>query len=260
MVAVPESGQRRSRSPNRLYVELAAGDAEVRASQALRYRVFAEELGANVKGAEQRLDRDHFDPFCRHLLVREHGSDRIVGTTRLLTDEHAAQAGGFYTASEFDISTLLALPGRRLEIGRTCIDPEYRQGASIAVLWSGIAAFAKLHNVRYLFGCASIGMEDGGVHAHAIMDRLRGDAMLPGARRVIPRRPMPDVPAYDPRTVSAAMPPLLKAYVRVGAKICGEPCFDPDFNCVDVCVLVDIDRMDESYARHFFHSNRVAPR
>lgn len=260
MVSAPDLEHHESQSRKRLYVELAVSDVDVRASQALRYRVFAEELGASVKGAEQHLDLDRFDPFCQHLLVREQGTERIVGTTRLLTDEQAARAGGFYTSSEFDISPILELPGRRLEIGRTCIDREYRQGASISVLWSGIAAFAQLHNIRYLFGCASIGMEDGGVRAHAIMDHLRGKAMLPFEQRVVPRLPMPQVPAYDPQTVSAAMPPLLKAYVRVGARICGEPCFDPDFKCVDVCVLVDIDSMDQSYVRHFFSSNRVTLR
>lgn len=259
MTAIPELLT--SKSNNRLYVELAASDADIRASQELRYRVFAEELGARLPTADQGIDADRFDRHCQHLLVRETDSRRIVGSTRLLTDELAMKAGGFYSAGEFELEPLLDLNGRRLEVGRTCIDPNYRQGAAIAVLWSGLAAFIKLHNVDYLFGCASIDLNDGGVRAHAIMDSLRQQAMTPADCRVRPRLPVPRAPAYDPASVSAPLPPLLKAYVRLGARIAGEPCFDPDFNVADVLVLVDVSVIDQTYARHFLQrTTKVDPR
>lgn len=259
MTAIPELLT--PKSNHRLYVELAATPADVRASQELRYRVFAEELGARLATADQGIDADRYDDHCQHLLVRETDTQRIIGSTRLLTDELAAKAGGFYSQSEFDLDPVLALPGRRLEVGRTCIDPNFRQGAAIAVLWSGLAAFIKLHNVDYLFGCASIGLEDGGVRAHAIMDNLRQQAMTPAAYRVRPKLPVPEVPAYDGATVSAPLPPLLKAYIRLGARIAGEPCFDPDFNVADVLVLVDVGVMDQTYARHFLQrTTKVDPR
>ena len=259
MTAIPEL--LRSKPKTGLYVELASTPADIRASQALRYRVFAEELGARLSTADQGIDADHYDDHCRHLLVREADSGHVIGSTRLLTDELAARADGFYSESEFDLDPVLTLPGRRLEVGRTCVDPGYRQGAAIAVLWSGLAAFINRHQIDHLFGCASIGLEDGGIRAHAIMDNLRQGAMTPGDCRVRPRREIPDAPAYDPVTVSAPLPPLLKAYIRLGARIAGEPCFDPDFNVADVLVLLDVGVMDRSYARHFLQrTTRVDPR
>lgn len=249
------------KSKNRLIVELATTEEEIRASQRLRYRVFAEELGANLASADQGIDADRFDPHCQHLLVREADSGRIVGSTRVLTDQSAAKAGGFYSQSEFELSPVLALPGRRLEVGRTCIDPQYRQGAAITALWTGLGAFILEHRIDWLFGCASVDLHDGGVRAHAIMANLRQNAMTPDDCRVVPRRPVPDAPAYDPATVSAPLPPLLKAYVRLGARIAGEPCFDPDFQVADVLVLVDVKVMDQDYARHFLQrTNKVDPR
>jgi putative hemolysin len=248
MSAIPQLAPAPSRG--RLYAELAASEADIRAAQVLRYRVFAEELGARLASADAGIDQDRYDAYCQHLLVRESGSERIVGCTRLLTDEQAAKAGSFYSAAEFDLGSVLALPGRRLEVGRTCIDPGYRQGAAIAVLWSGLAGFIAIHGFDYLFGCASIELADGGVRAEAIMNRLRERAMSPAGLRVRPRRPVPPAaPAGAP--ISAPLPPLLKAYVRLGARACGEPCWDPDFNVADVLMLLAVDELDPTYSRHF---------
>ncbi|MDJ0741666.1 MAG: GNAT family N-acyltransferase [Gammaproteobacteria bacterium] len=250
MQAIQDRAARQSGS--RIYCELATTINDIRASQALRYRIFAAELGADVSGAEHGLDADEFDPYCQHLLVRDAASGRVVASTRLLLDRHAEAAGGFYSAREFDLGPVLELPGRRLEIGRTCVDPGYRQGAAIAVLWAGLAEFVKRNAIDWLFGCASIDMRDGGVHAQAIMNRVRQHAMTPADCRVTPRNALPPLPGRNAAdTVSAALPPLLKAYFRLGARACGEPCFDPAFNCADVLVLVKVDEIDASYTRHF---------
>lgn len=249
MSAIPKLEARRSKS--RLYVELATTIDDICASQALRYRVFAEELGAKVKGGPVGVDEDAYDPYCQHLLVRESGSGRVIGSTRLLVDEQACKAGGFYSSSEFELGPLLELPGRRLEVGRTCIDPGYRQGAAIAVLWSGLADFVREKQIDMLFGCASIEMHDGGVVAQAIMNRVRQRAMTGADCRVIPKNPLPALPRGAEDTVSAPLPPLLKAYFRLGAQACGEPCHDPAFNCADILVLVNVGEIDASYTRHF---------
>jgi putative hemolysin len=249
MSAVPQIAARRSK--NRLTVELASTVEDIRASQRLRYRVFAEELGAEVMGADRGMDEDRFDPYCQHLLVRESATGRIVGSTRLLLDANAERAGGFYSSGEFDLDPLLALPGRRLEVGRTCIDPGYRQGAAIAVLWSGLADFIKERQIDILFGCASIEMHDGGVMVQAIMNRVRQHAMTAEDQRVTPRKPLPPLPKGAEDTVSAPLPPLLKAYFRLGARACGEPCYDPAFHCADILVLVNVAEIDASYTRHF---------
>jgi putative hemolysin len=235
----------------RLYAELATTTDDIRASQALRYRVFAEELGADFKGTEHGYDEDEFDPYCQHLLVRENATGRVIGSTRLLLDAPARKAGGFYSSGEFELGPILDLPGKRLEVGRTCIDPGFRQGAAIAVLWSGLAEFVKSHQIDMLFGCASIEMHDGGVVAQAIMNRVRQYAMTDAGCRVIPKNPLPALPEGSEGTVAAPLPPLLKAYFRLGARACGEPCCDPAFNCADILVLVNVREIDASYTRHF---------
>ena len=143
------------------------------------------------------------------------------------------------------------MPGRRLEVGRTCIDPHHRQGAAIAVLWSGLADYIKDNRIDMLFGCASIEMQDGGIQAQAIMKQVRKHAMVPYNQRVIPRQPLPSLPAGAETTLAAPLPPLLKAYFRLGARACGEPCYDPAFNCADILVKVNVREIDASYTRHF---------
>jgi putative hemolysin len=235
---------------NRLYVDLACGPEDVRAAQTLRYRVFGEEMGARLKGGEIGLDVDDFDPHCQHLLVRESGTGRVVGCTRLLTDESARHIGRFYSESEFEIGAIRTLPGRVLEVGRTCISPEYRQGAGIAVLWSGLAGFIHLHGIDYLFGCASMPLGNRDMQAAAIMNRVRRQAMSDAHLRVQPRTPLLATQAPD-EVLDAPLPPLLKAYIRLGAKACGEPCRDPAFGVADVLLLLDVDQLNPAYSRHF---------
>jgi putative hemolysin len=234
----------------RLYAELASSREDVIASQRLRYRIFAEELGARLASRRKGIDEDPFDRHCQHLLVRETGSGRIVASTRLLTEEAARLAGGFYSATEFSLEPVTALPGRKLEIGRTCVDPAYRQGAAIAVLWAGLAGFIHLNRIDYLFGCASIDIADGGLRARAITNQLLRHSFVGEGRRVVPRIPLPAVPGVDD-TIAAPLPPLLKAYVRLGARACGEACWDRDFDVADVFMLLDVDELDPSYSRHF---------
>ena len=236
--------------PKRMHFELASTLADIRASQALRYRVFAGEMGAQLKG-EGNLDQDHFDPYCQHLLVKDSKTGAIIASTRLLTNKQAAKAGGYYSESEFEMSQLHDLPGRVVEIGRTCVDPNYRAGAAIAVLWSGLADFITQFKIDYLFGCASIAMEDGGMQAQAIMKRVRQHAFSDDQWRVTPKVELPAIPTGAEDVLSAPLPPLLKAYLRLGARICGEAYYDADFNCADLFVLVKVDEMDSAYTRHF---------
>nr|WP_207787573.1 GNAT family N-acyltransferase [Candidatus Thiosymbion oneisti] len=235
---------------SRLFVELARGADDVREAQALRYRIFGEEWGVTLKGGETGLDSDEFDPYCRHLLVRESETGRVVGCARLLTDRNAALIGRFYSENEFDLRAIRALPGRMLEVGRTCIASEYRQGAAIAVLWSGLASFVNLHGYDYLFGCASLPLGEQDMQAVAIMNRLRHQAMAAPEIRVTPRIPLRASPVPND-VLDAPLPPLLKAYVRLGAKACGEPYRDADFGVADVLMLLDMNDLDPAYSRHF---------
>lgn len=239
-----------SQRASRFIVGFATTRDEILETQRLRYRIFAGEMGAAIDGGEAGIDVDQYDAFCKHLTVRESDTGRLVACTRILTDDMAPRAGGFYSASEFDLGMIDALPGRVMEVGRTCVDAEYRNGGAIAVLWSGLASFITSQNYDYLFGCASIGLEDGGANAHAILGQIKDKYMAPTWQRV---RPLIPFPVADARpTQKVKMPPLLKAYVSLGAKACGEAYWDQDFNCADVFMLLSVGELHPRYARHFF--------
>jgi len=249
MSAMIETASLQTERAPRFTVSFATTPEEILETQQLRYRIFAGELGAQIDGGDAGIDTDNFDPHCRHLYVRDSASGRIVACTRILTDDRAPDAGGFYSSSEFDLAMIDALPGRVMEIGRTCVDAEFRSGAVIAVLWQGIAGFITEHGYDYVFGCASIGLEDGGAQAHAILQNIRGKSMAPESQHVRPYYPLP---ALDGRAAEKTrMPPLLKAYLSLGAKACGEAYWDRDFNCADVFMLLNVSDLCPRYARHF---------
>lgn len=236
------------RADGRFSCRLAENAREVMASQRLRYQVFAEEMGAKLESAFTGLDLDRYDPYCRHLLVLDQSTGQVVASTRILTEEGARAAGSFYSASEFEMTSIAGLPGRVMEIGRTCVHPAYRSGAVIGVLWSGIAELVLREGHDYLIGCASITMEDGGYNALAVMERLRGKYMTPDGLRVQPKLALP---MLDSSSTPAKLPPLVKAYISLGARAAGEACWDPDFNVADVFMLLKVADLAPRYARHF---------
>lgn len=238
-----------------LSVELVQDPKTLEAAQALRYQVFSEECGAKLADAGSRLDQDAFDLHCEHLVVRDLLSGDVVATTRLLDSKGAQRAGGFYSESEFQLVGLPQLRGGVLEIGRTCVHARYRNGATISVLWSGLAQLMNERRYEYLMGCASVSMADGGIQAQAVMQRLRGRYLSREWLNAIPRLPLPEMDL--PENVTAQMPPLLKAYMRLGAKICGEPCWDPEFNVADVFILLRREQLCPRYARHFKAGEQV---
>ena len=233
----------------RLQAERLVGPAALREAQALRFSVFSGEFKAKLKGAEQGLDMDDYDDHCMHIGVRDLNSGCLVATTRLLDHQAASSLGRFYSEEEFSLHGLVHLQGPILELGRTCVDAAYRNGGTIAVLWSELAEILNEGQYLYLMGCASIPMQDGGVQAHAIMQRLREQHLCTEHLRAEPKNPLPNLAL--PGNVVAQMPPLLKAYMRLGAKICGEPCWDEDFQVADVFILLKRDELCPRYARHF---------
>jgi putative hemolysin len=243
----------RSGSERRLRVELAICQEQIDACFRLRYRVFVEELGAKVDCASSMgLESDHFDDYCHHLLVRDMDSGEAVACTRILTDTQAQVAGGFYSAKEFDLSQVRRVDGRVMEIGRTCVDPAYRNGSTIGCLWSGLAQFMENNRFMYLMGCASISLEDGGLQANHIMDQIRARYFTPESLRVDSLRALPKSKS-DSATHSGEvrMPPLLKAYLRLGAQVGGEPYWDEDFNTADVFIWLERSNLQRRYERHF---------
>jgi len=237
----------RPRRP-RLQVGLAHSETEILEAQKLRYRIFADELGARLPSRTPGVDHDLYDPYCDHLIVRDEDSNRVVGTYRILPPDAARRVGGYYSETEFDLTRLQLLRESMVEIGRSCIDPDYRTGGTIALLWSGLARYMAQGNYRTLIGCASIGMADGGHIAANLYSRL-GEHMAPPEYRVFPRHPLPVERLFNDQP--AELPPLIKGYLRAGAYVGGEPAWDPDFNTADLLIMMPMSRVDERYARHF---------
>ena len=200
--------------------------------------------------ATDGLDADRYDPWCEHVMVKEARSGRVVGTYRFLSPGNAIKAGGYYSDSEFDISALLGYRSTMAEVGRTCIPADYRNGSVIMLLWSGIATLMKQQGLRYVLGCASVSLRDDGVTAAEVWRAARKTLHdNPDVPRVTPRHSYP-VERLDSE-LPARVPPLIKGYLKLGATICGEPAWDPDFNTADFPVLLDMTRMDERYRKHF---------
>ena len=236
-------------SQRRLNFSLARNLTEITEAQRVRYKVFGEEMGANLPGAELGLDIDRFDEFCDHLLVRDHGNSKVVGTYRILPPEQARAAGGYYSETEFDLSRLAHLRERMVEVGRSCVHPDYRDGATITQLWSGLADYIGKHNHEYLIGCASISMADGGHYAASVYNKIHKLHAAPAEYTVFPHCRLP-LEALN-RNLEVAIPPLIKGYLRLGAYIAGEPAWDPDFNCADLFILLPVPRLNARYAKHF---------
>ncbi|WP_244630905.1 GNAT family N-acyltransferase [Aureimonas sp. ME7] len=247
-----------------LEVRLARSKAEIRAAQHLRYHVFYEEMSARPSALQKmtRRDADAFDRICDHLLVLDRDkkgsdADQIVGTYRLLRQPQAEAAGGFYTAGEFEIDTLVRRhPGLRfLELGRSCVLPEYRGKRTVELLWQGIWAYVLHHRIDVLFGCASLAGTDterlGGV-----LTFLKASAPAPDEWRVraVASRRGParaDAPAIDPKRALGALPPLLKGYLRLGGYVGEDPVVDHQFGTTDVLIVLPVSRINPRYVNHY---------
>lgn len=242
------AGQLSLSDGKRFTVSLAQSAAEVEAVQRLRFKVFAEEMGAHLP-ENGGLDIDRYDAVCRHLLVRDAACGKVVGTYRLMTAEGARAGGGWYSQSEFDVSRLLHVLPQAVELGRACVHRDYRAGGVITMLWAGLARFMQMNRLEYMIGCASVSMYDGGHMAADLFTALQKTHYAPAEYRVFPLNPLP-VAALR-RGATAEPPALLKGYLRAGAYICGEPAWDADFNTADLPVMLPLSRLNPRYARHF---------
>jgi putative hemolysin len=245
-----------------LEVRLATSAEDIAASQALRFAVFYEERAAvaDATMAALRRDIDVFDAVADHLLVVDHargpGPEGIVATYRLMRRAHAEKAGRFYTAGEYDISLLLDDPGEILELGRSCVHAEYRSKHVIDLLWRGIAAYVFRHDVKLMFGCASLPGTDVEALklplAYLHHNHLAPEGMRP---RALPElyTGMDLIPAdqIDRRRGFMSVPPLIKGYLRLGAFIGDGAVVDHQFNTTDVCIVVKPDLVSDRYYNHY---------
>ncbi|MBX9786045.1 MAG: GNAT family N-acetyltransferase [Alphaproteobacteria bacterium] len=241
-----------------LEARLASTEEEVRAAQALRYEVFYEECGAqpDPEMALSKRDSSLIDDFCDVLLVIDHAKNKIVGTYRFMLREAAEQYGDYYTSTEFEISKITSFPGQVMELGRSCVQKEYRTKPTMQLLWRGIGAYIQRNNVNLCFGCASfIGTDIQKYsqalaylyHNHLAPPELRVHALANHYQdmNLIPKDKI------DKKEAMRQLPPLIKGYLRLGAFV-GEGAFiDQSFNSLDVCIIVMRETVTGRYSNKY---------
>jgi putative hemolysin len=241
----------------------ADSEEEVREAQRLRHSIFVGEMGARLApppGTPDGVDADEFDRHCDHLLVRvrEVGSDepgQLVGTYRVLGPEAARRAGACYTEGEFDLAPLAPLRDGAVELGRACVHADWRSGGVILALWSELGNYMVERGLHTMFGCASIGMADGGRLARRVWRQLRDSPYLVQPEfRIRPLTPLP--PGDDGEAPVAAgtlrdLPPLIKGYLRCGARVVGPPSFDRAFNTADLPIMMRLADLPARYGKQF---------
>ena len=236
-----------------LAVSWARHNDEVRQAQRLRYRVFSEEMGARLDTTIPGHDVDLFDNYCEHLLVRDQVTKEVIGTYRVLTPVQARRVGSTYSDIEFDLTRLRSLRERMVELGRSCVHPDYRHGGVIMALWGALAEFMVRNKLDTMIGCASIPMLHNGIVsgdvAASIWHQLAQSHMAPIEHHVHPRLPLP-VEQLD-SGLPVEPPALIKGYLRLGAKILGAPAWDPDFNTADLPMMMRINDLPPRYRKHF---------
>ncbi|KFI31855.1 ornithine-acyl-ACP acyltransferase [Haematobacter massiliensis] len=254
-----------ARTGSQFSVRLASTPQDIRDAQRLRYEVFVAELGATgtLVDHEERLECDRYDPFCDHLLLLDEAKGRVAAVYRLLPGERAELAGGFYTQNEYDLVPLLGSGRKLLELGRSCVHADYRGSAAMFVMWSALADYVMERGIEILFGTASFHGTD--VEALALpLSWLHAHHLAPETLRVqawgAPAQPMDLIPVTpdDKNRALAAMPPLIRAYLRLGGVV-GEGAWrDAAFNTTDVCLIVDTTHMSAQH-RGYYTRGRGVP-
>ncbi|MBV8618968.1 MAG: GNAT family N-acetyltransferase [Curvibacter sp.] len=246
--ATPQARQRG------LQVAWARHQDEVREAQRLRYSVFAGEMGARLASPVPGHDIDLFDDYCEHLLVRDVATEQVVGTYRVLTPAQAKRVGGTYTDMAFDLTRLRSLRSRMVELGRSCVHADHRQGAVILALWGALAEFMARNQLDTMVGCASVPMQHKGLpsgHAAAALWReLRQTHLASIEYHVLPRLSLPVDQLLD-ETTDVEPPALIKGYLRLGARVLGAPSWDPDFNTADLPMMMRMADLPQRYRHHF---------
>ncbi|MEM9047607.1 MAG: GNAT family N-acyltransferase [Pseudomonadota bacterium] len=248
----------------RFTARIAQSEAEIAAAQRLRYRVFVEEMGATPApdDAAVRLERDRFDPYFDHLILIDNTVeaadplDRVIGVYRLMRGEVARTGIGFYGATEYDLGKLLRGPRRVVELGRSCVHPDYRGGIAMHLLWSALAGYVIRHEIEVMFGVASFHGADPEPLAEPL-SYLWHNHLAPADLRVttlpqhyVEMNRMP-AEAVSAQRAMKAVPALIKAYLRLGGFVGDGAYADTEFNTVDVCLVMDTTRMADRYRAYY---------
>lgn len=237
-------------APEQYSVRLACHADEIRAAQALRFQVFNLELNEGLaQSYATGLDADPFDAVCDHLLVEHAPSREIVGTYRLQTGANAAKNLGYYSAQEFEFGHFEPFRNEMVELGRACVHRHHRNLVVLGMLWRGIADYAQARGARYLLGCSSITSQDAAIGASAYKELCRKKHLAAPAWQTRPTARF-ECPLDQLAEEDAKIPKLLRAYLTIGAKICGPPALDREFQTIDFLTMLDLVRLSpEAQAR-----------
>jgi L-ornithine Nalpha-acyltransferase len=255
-------------SKSGLVARLAQSAADVSTAQRLRHRVFMEEGQATSDSADDGVDADRFDALCDHLLVVKGmevpsgefavADGDLAGTYRLLREEAAGRADGFYSASEFDLAPLLERQRGLtfLELGRSCVRADMRGEPVAELLWQGIWNYVRANRIDVMIGCASFEGTDPDAHADAL-SYLAHKAKAPEAWsvRALPERAIQmrrrDISSIDERRTVRSLPPLIRGYMNLGCYVGEGAVIDHDFNTIDVLIILPIAAINPRYFAHF---------
>ena len=240
----------------KLKLSISNTPGHIREVQRLRYKIFVEASGLDSLRNTEGLEQDEFDDFCDHLIVRDTNSGQVVGTYRVLTHSGLRHTKHFYSEKEFDLSKLSAIRSSVIEAGRACIHPDYRHGGVIMMLWAGLASCMQRERARFLIGCASVSLSDGGRSINSIYRSLASENFCPDEFRVEPKLRYELGPDAGPQVVQ--IPPLIKGYLRSGAWVCSEPAWDPEFHTADLFMMLPLSRLDSRYAKHYLKDTQTA--
>ena len=253
-------------------VHWASCEADVRAAQRLRHQVFVVEMGAvpdqHFLHQNDQLEGDRFDTFCDHLIIRAPAATpdlpgAVIGTCRVLRPDQARRAGGLYCETEFDLAPLAPLRSETVELGRSCVHPNWRSGSVVLAMWRALGQFMTMHRYHTLIGCASVWLGDNGALASSIWHQLRSTHLVEPCWQVQPRTPMlqlVDVAACSCDECECEqpinkppvpIPPLIKGYLRCGARLLGPPARDTAFNTADLPMIMHFDDITSRYRKHF---------
>ena len=240
---------------DRYSLVLSTDIAHREAAQRLRFDVFSSEPGFALPSAADGRDSDRFDYFCDHLLVRDNETDDFVGCYRMLPPDAAIAAGGYYTATEFDLSALDPASSRVVEMGRAVVHPDHRSGSVLGLMWAGILHYLEVTGLEWVMGCVSVPMqatpaELPGANVRGVRDFLLAKHGSAEDKRAVPHNPVVvDGRSLDDLAPPArpTMPPLLRGYLRLNAVICGEPAHDPDFGVADFVALLGLHEANTRY-------------
>ena len=244
-------------SKSNLVLKKAETAKEIEDAMRLRFEVFNLEMSEGLQSSYATgLDMDEYDDFCDHIIVVDAAKEIVVGTYRLLLGSRSDSKMGFYSETEFDMSSFKRLEGEKLELGRACVHKEYRGSVVLNLMWSGIASYIEQYSINYIFGCGSIHTVNP-IIISGIYGYLKKSYLSEERFRVIPLK---GVPGFNPDVDTIAencllyMPPLFTAYIRLGARICGEPAFDEQFGVSDFLVMLYKEKVMSRYKKRYLDS------